>query len=294
MTGYIFGGVCLTALILLAVAYIRQCIEIEKLNSLINAYLLNGKTIDFSLRDRRISRLRNGISDLQNLVTLEQEQTKKQLKKNTEFILDVSHQLKTPLAALRLYCEMDCDASPHGEKQLRLIDKLESLVANLLKLEKIRSDGYVMEFSKQSIDAILREITGDFALLFPEKRFNVVGDGELSCDGFWLREAFSNIIKNSAEHTQPDGIINITVTESERAITVEVRDNGEGVSPEDLTGLFTRFYKAKNASSGSAGLGLAITKAITEKHHGIISAENRDGSLCVTMCFPIIEGVDSI
>ncbi len=283
------------SLVLLILRY-RQNREIEMVNALINDYLTDEKPIPFSLSDKRLSTLQNGVSDLQNRVTLQKSYTETQLKKNTEFILDVSHQLKTPLAAMRLYCEIDkteCP-TPHTEKHLQLISKTEALVQSLLKLEKIKSDGYVMEFKTHSVGEIIKNITHDFSLIFPEKTFSVKGDGTLRCDEFWLKEAISNVIKNACEHTEPDGKIEITVSRNERSLAVEIHDNGEGVSDEDLPKLFTRFYKAKNASPQSAGIGLAITKAITEKHHGTIAAENKNGSLAIAMCFPIIEGAESI
>ncbi len=283
------------SVILLVLLY-RQNREIEKINRLVNDYLSEERPISFSLSDKRLSTLQNGISDLQNRVTLQKSYTETQLKKNTEFILDVSHQLKTPLAAMRLYCEIDKteNPTPHTEKQLQLIDKTEALVQSLLKLEKIKSDGYVMDFKPHSVSDIIKNITHDFSLIFPEKTFSVIGDGVLLCDEFWLREAFSNVIKNACEHTATDGKIEITVSKNERSLTVEIHDNGEGVCDDDLPKLFTRFYKAKNASPQSAGIGLAITKAITEKHHGTVTAENKKGSLLITMCFPIIDGVASI
>ncbi len=285
----------LLSLVLLVLRF-RQNREIEKLSGLINDYLTDEKPISFSLGDRRLSALQNGISDLQNKVTLQKSYTENQLKKNTEFILDVSHQLKTPLAALKLYCEIDKAENPtaHTEKELQLIDKTEALVQNLLKLEKIKSDGYVMEFKPHSVGEIIRSITHDFSLIFPEKTFTVSGDCVFDCDELWLREAFSNVIKNACEHTEKDGIVEINISRNERSLTAQVHDNGEGVCEEDLPKLFTRFYKAKNASPQSVGIGLAITKAITEKHHGTVSAENKNGSLLISMCFPIIDGVTSI
>ncbi len=291
---FIVLSVCfaLSAIIIL-ILYIHQNREIKKLNNAVNDYLAEETPIPFSLGDKRLSVLQNGISDLQNRITLQKSYTEQQIKKNTEFILDVSHQLKTPLAALRLYCEIDNaeNPTPHTEKQLQLISKTEALVQSLLKLEKLKSDGYTMDFKEQSICEIIKNLTHDFSLIFPSKKFLVSGNGRFNCDEFWLREAFANVIKNACEHTDKDGSININITQNERSVTVEIYDNGEGVTEEDLPNLFTRFYKAKNASPQSAGIGLAITKAITEKHHGTVTAENKNGSLAITMCFPLIDGV---
>ncbi len=290
--------ILIIALLVLLIAVLlvlrhKQNKEIEKINGLVNDYLANDNPIDFSLSDKRLSTLQNGISDLQNRVTVQKAYTENQIKKNTEFVLDISHQLKTPLAALRLYCEIDKseNPTPHTEKQLQIIDKTEALVQNLLKLEKIENDGYSMDFKPHSVGEIIKNITHDFSLIFEKKIFKIDGDGIFNCDEFWLREAFSNVIKNACEHTFADGVVDIKISKNERSLTVEVHDNGEGVCADDLPNLFTRFYKAKNASAQSTGIGLAITKAIVEKHHGTITAENKNNSLLITMCFPIIDGV---
>ncbi len=282
--------------IIVLVLYVRRSREIEKLNDMVNDYLAKEKPIPFSLSDKRLSSLQNGISNLQNRVTMQKNFTENQIKRNTEFILDVSHQLKTPLAALKLYCEIDKreNPTPHTEKQLVIIEKTEALVQNLLKLEKIENDGYTIEFKEHSVNEIIKNIVHDFSLIFSEKTFRIDGEGALSCDEFWLREAISNIIKNACEHTEKNGIIDIIITQSERSLIIEIHDNGGGVSEEDLPKLFSRFYKAGNASPKSTGIGLAITKAITEKHHGTVSAENKNGSLAITLCFPVIDGVQAI
>ena len=152
--------------------------RISNLCNAINEYINNGRKTDFSVSDDEFARLQNGISDLQNMIDLERNNTVAETKKNTEFISDVSHQLKTPLAALRLYCEMDNEENSNGhtQKELQLIEKMENLVQNLLRLEKIKSDAYVMNFDKIQIRQTADELIYEFKSLFPEKRYSVTGD----------------------------------------------------------------------------------------------------------------------
>lgn len=151
--------------------YVHQNKNISKLADSINDFISNRTPIDFSVSDNEFSRLQNSVSDLANLIILEKSNTQKQIKKNTEFISDVSHHLKTPLAALRLYCEMELAENPseHIKTQLELIEKMENLVQNLLRLEKIRSDAYIMKFEKASISEIANTLVGDFSPLFLQK-----------------------------------------------------------------------------------------------------------------------------
>lgn len=296
---YIYLGIVLLLLafcIFLAVTKIKQDKSISKLTDGINEFIQNGNKTDFSVKDNNFARLQNSVSDLENLITLEKNNTLNETKKNIEFISDISHQLKTPLAGMRLYCEMDnaVNKTEHTEKELMLIEKMESLIQNLLKLEKIRSDAYVMEFRKEETRDIIQDIITDLKHIFPEKELTLKGNGILRCDKNWLKEAVSNVIKNACEHTDDSGKINVEILQSQKSTIIEIQDNGGGVDEEEISTLFTRFSKTKNALPSSAGIGLAITKAIVEKHHGIISAENKNGGLCITMCFPHLDGMITI
>ena len=276
--------------------YFKRKKEIEALAKSVEHYIEKGAPLDFSTKDNCFAALQNSFNDLQNLLELEKHNTAVQSEKNTEFISDVSHQLKTPLAALRLYCEMEHARKPdeHTEKELQLIEKMEGLIYRLLRLEKIRSDAYVMEFQFYDTADIVKGLIADFQPLFPEKKFVVTGGGRMRCDRDWLSEALGNLIKNAAEHTAEDGNIMVDIDTRDKSTTITVSDDGGGVPEEELPKLFTRFHKTENASPNSAGIGLAITKAIVEKHHGTISAENRDKGFCVIMCFPHIDGYITI
>ena len=298
-TVIILGALCgvfaLVAIVSLAL-YFKRKKDIKMLSKSVENYIEKGKPLDFSTKDNCFADLQNAFNDLQNLLELEKHNTAVQSEKNTEFISDISHQLKTPLAALRLYCEMEHSAKPseHTEKELQLIEKMEGLIYKLLRLEKIRSDAYVMDFQFYDTAEIVKGLIADFQPLFPNKHYRLEGGGRMRCDRDWISEAIGNLIKNASEHTADNGNIKITIDNSEKSTTITVSDDGGGVPAEDLPKLFTRFHKTENASPNSAGIGLAITKAIVEKHHGTISAENRDKGFCVIMCFPHIDGYITI
>lgn len=285
-------AVLAVCVIVLACVFAKRKKRIRTITRSIDQYLETGAVTDFSTRDDLLAQLQNAVFDLENRLEREKRNTRERSRQNTEFISDVSHQLKTPLAGLRLYCEMEHAANPsdHTQKELALVEKMEDLIARLLRLEKIRTDAYTMNFQTYDAADLIDPLIAQFRHLFPKKLYAVTARGKVRCDQEWLGEAVGNLIKNASEHTAPDGCVAVSVQEKNGAAQITVQDNGGGVPKQDLPLLFTRFHKAQNALPSSAGIGLAITKAVVEKHHGTVSAENKNGGLCVVICLPHIDG----
>ncbi len=268
--------------------------DLERLYLQIMDFLERGDPAPFSVNDDSFALLENAVAELENRLLLERENRRKESRKNAAFITDVSHQLKTPLAALKLYSEMDCRKNPgeHSAKQMALIERMEHLIYSLLRLEKLRADAYEMQFTACDLAALARQVWEELQPLYPVKRFSCTGRATLRCDAYWIGEALRNLLKNVCEHTPPDGAIQVSLERSGSSVIVAVADNGGGVSPDELPKLFQRFYRSSRAApNGGAGLGLAITRTIVEKHHGTVYAENTAEGLKITLCFPIIEGV---
>lgn len=277
-------------IIILCVLLLLRRKRIAELRAALGTYTKNGTPLPFSLREGDLALFQNELSDLISRLELKKQKAKDVDRKNAAFAADVSHQLKTPLAGLRLYCELDAaDGNPNAEKELRLIEKTERLVAELLKLQKIRADSFDFTFEDTALETLTEETFAAFRPLYPQKRFELTGAAVLRCDRAWLGEALSNIVKNACEHTPEDGRIKAHILDSDESVILTLEDNGGGVPAADLPHLFERFYKAKNASPDSTGLGLAITKEIVSKHHGTVTAENAEKGLRLTLCFPKID-----
>ena len=288
--------VLIAVVIFLAYRQVKLKKDVDNIINGINDFINYDINTQFSIYDNDFARLQNSIVDLEEIVNLERNRLIKENEKNTQFVSDISHQLKTPIAALRLYCEMDYEnnRSEHTEKQLQLIDKMENLIYQLLRLEKIKLESYVMDFKYGSIEDTIKSVFNDFRVLFPDKKFVLNGSSSLRYDSKWISEAFANIIKNACEHTADDGKISVVISESPRSTIIEISDNGGGIRDEEIKNLFTRFFKSDTSPATNTGIGLSVSKAVIDKHHGTINAENRNGGLCFTICLPHIDGYESI
>jgi signal transduction histidine kinase len=266
--------------------------KLAVLQDRIEVFMQSGREPAFSLKDDEYAELENGIAELAHLTAVQRESVQKDNRDTVDFIADVSHQLKTPLASLRLYSELQ--SCSYTEKQLTLIDRMEKLIYSLLRLQKLRAGAYELKYMPHEMCGVIREVWEELRPLYPHKRFSIDGDsGALRCDEYWMGEAFKNLLKNACEHTTEDGTVCVGLSRLEKSILVTVEDDGGGVSEAELQRLFRRFYSLSRQKNGT-GLGLAITRAIIEKHHGSVAAENTGTGLRVSICLPVLDGVLSI
>jgi signal transduction histidine kinase len=295
MGGYtvvaLLGGAAalLTILVIIfAVQAVRREREAVRLHNQIMRFLSGEiKTPGFSVRDNRFALFENAVIELETRLMQSEENRLAEIRKNEKLLTDISHQLKTPISGLKLYCEMD--AGTHVEQQLKLLNRMEHLIGSLLRLERLRADGFEFHFEMQELSGIARDALARVMPLFPGRQVEVTGKAELHCDEAWMGEAISNLFKNACEHTREDGRISVAIEQTDSAVLCTVQDDGGGVPQNELGSLFRRFFRSSaSAASEGVGVGLAIVRAIVEKHHGTVSAENAQGGLKVTICLPLL------
>ena len=298
MVGYNFSIVLLLILtvlllLILATVLIRRLREKRRLKDLaerMEDYLSgHGGRLALSLKEDTAAQVENAAAEMQDRIETAEENLRREAKRTSDLTADISHQLKTPLASLRLFCEMD--RSEHCEQQISQIERMETLISNLLRLEKLCADGYVFTFGECDIRKLIEQAWKQLRPLWPDRQLELEGEALIRCDEKWLSEAFRNLMKNACEHTAEGGKIYITLEQTDRTFHCTVEDDGGGAVTKDLPHLFDRFYRAEGQDSRGVGLGLAIVKEIVVRHHGHILAENGTRGLKFTISLPVMEPV---
>lgn len=255
--------------------------------SQITEYISGNKEVTIECNDEgELYRLFHEVNSLVAILNAhaENEKSAKKFLKNT--ISDISHQLKTPLAALNIYIGL-IQEETEGQQAIqdfsRLceqeLDRIEALVQNLLKITKLDAGMIVLEKSPENVAEIVESVKKHFLFRADQegKEICLSGNGETAflCDRTWMIEAISNLVKNALDHTGKGGCIRIEWRVSASIVQIAVKDNGSGIHPEDLHHIFKRFYRSRYSKDiQGIGLGLSLTKAIVEAHNGTIEADS--------------------
>jgi two-component system sensor histidine kinase BaeS len=217
-----------------------------------------------------------------------------------QLLADVSHELMTPLTAIRGYAEtlalpQFLPGSKEGQRAVKVIqeegERIERLVGDLLDLARFDAGGISMAQENVDVGELFERVSERHAQTAHDKQVQIItaldDDIRIVGDPHRLEQALQNLAANALRHTPPGGAIRLNAVREEGRVRITVADNGVGIPPEHLPHVFDRFYKADQArmqhalsgvegSSGS-GLGLSIVRAIVERHGGSVSVRSRQG-----------------
>ena len=279
----------------------KQNQVMEQAVSQINAYLDGNHNARIECDDEgELYRLFHTVNSLAAVLNAhaDNELREKEFLKNT--ISDISHQLKTPLAALNIYNGLlqDGDMELSAVKEFadlseQELDRIETLVQNLLKITKLDAGAIVLEKTTENVADMMRDIELHFAYRARQEKKEIILSGSdhlsLFCDRDWLNEAIDNIVKNAFDHTESGATIRVAWKELPSGVQIVITDNGCGIHPEDIHHIFKRFYRSRfSKDTQGIGLGLPLAKAIIEAHGGLIEVESELGiGTSFIMNFPI-------
>lgn len=216
-------------------------------------------------------------------------------KENKELISNISHDLKTPMTAIKGYVEgiMDgiADTPEKMERYIRTIynktNEMDHLINELTFYSKIDTNRIPYTFSKLNVEDYFNDCAEELSVEMETRNIELVyanyvdSKVQIIADGEQIRRVIHNIISNSIKYMdKPKGIIQIRVKDVGDFIQVEIEDNGKGIAAKDLTNIFDRFYRtdvSRNSSKGGSGIGLSIVKKIMDDHGGKVWATSREG-----------------
>lgn len=200
---------------------------------------------------------------------------------------DISHQIKTPITSILIMLDniLSDENMPEDIKKdfikdiKREIINIKFLVESILKLSKIDSNSIKFIKKEVFIKDIINEAVKNVSMLSELKNIEIIVSGDDSiktiCDLKWQVEAITNILKNCIEHSYENRKIYINYNQNNMYTELKIEDNGTGIDAKDLPHIFERFYKGKNSSSDSIGIGLALSKSIIESNNGYIQVDSK-------------------
>lgn len=260
----------------------------------INKYLdkVNNGNYELKIEDNgedEISRLRNELYKTTILLRESAENSEKEKTNLSNSLADISHQLKTPLTSIRIMLD-NIEENPNMDEKTRnefieeisrQIDWISSLVISLLKLAKFDAGAIIMQDTQINVKKLIDNVINNLAIMIDIKNIKIEEkideDVILRADYNWQLEALTNIIKNCIEHSKEDSKIKIEVENNSIFVKIKITDEGEGIAKEDLSHIFERFYKSKQVSENSIGIGLSLAKTIIEKENGYIKVDSELG-----------------
>ena len=283
--GLTAAGLSLLLMLIYCFSTYRRYQSIAALAGDIDQILHGDHAIDFdSYSEGELSILHSEIYKMTIRLREQQQKLMKDKEYLADSLADISHQIRTPLTSINLLVERlsasgltdECRHQLTNELY-ELLSRIDWLITTLLKISKL--DAGTVSFNKEtvSLETLIKKSCSP--LLIPielrGQELIIRADGNFYGDPAWTSEAVGNIVKNCMEHTHDGGRIEIDAAENALYSEIVIKDNGTGVSAEDLPHIFERFYKGKDSDGKSFGIGLALSRMVIAGQKGTVKAENR-------------------
>ena len=270
--------------------YFKRDNEIEKIIKCLEK--INQKNYEIDINDVSEDKLSILKHEIYKTTVMLKENTEKanQDKINLKNSLqDISHQLKTPLTSSIIMLdniiddlENDIEIKPEFIKKVKKdISKISFLIQSILKLSMFESNTITFIRKEIPVKKIINSSIENIENLCDLKNIKIVvkdrSKNKIYCDYRWQVEALTNILKNAVEYSFNDSIIIVEVDKNNTYTMIKIKDFGKGMSEDETINIFKRFYKGKNSSSDSNGIGLSLAKAIIEKDNGRVIVNSLKG-----------------
>ena len=290
---YVLIGTNILTLFVITIYYLSSLNnnekEVKNLRKYLQALYEKNYNVDIqNISESEFSNLKNEIYK----IVLELKEKSENLAKDREtlsnYLADISHQIRTPLMAITAMTDaiienednLDNDTKKFIFEISRQLNQINWLIDNLLKMAQLDTKTITMKEEQVDIKELFSTIQKNMSIFLEQKNqsliINVNENINAYIDKKWMIEAIENILKNCIEHSKENSKIEIECIKNPLYTEIQIKDEGTGISKEDLPKIFDKFYKGKNSSSNSFGIGLSLAKSIIENHNGEISVESEE------------------
>lgn len=260
--------------------------RLTRLNNAVKSFEQDHQLIDINDRSNdEVSDLTRSFSEMSHRINDYVNKLKEKDALRRELIAGISHDLRTPLAAIKGYAEMlqgNSEVSETISIVLRNCNVLQKLIDGLFELARLEEVTQKLELSSFSLAELLSDIVAKFSVQAEEKKLSLLmippdSNVIVKADPSLLERAISNLVENAILYTPPSGKIELSLKVEKNRAHIKVQDTGVGISEDDLPLIFEKFFRAdrsREKDKAGSGLGLAVTKKIVEAHGGEITVSS--------------------
>ena len=262
--------------------------------------IMNGVSIQ-SLQNKETltSKIIMELEKMNSIVKFKFDENKKEKREIQEMVSEITHQIKTPVSNIKMYCGMLSDEDIIQEQSVQFVDvikkqlvKLEFLLDTLIKSSRLETEMINLEPADNRVIETLAVAVNDIIHKAGHKNIEISVDCRSSIrvyhDMKWTAEAIGNILDNAVKYTPENGKIHISVNTGEMYTEIKIRDTGKGIETAHINDIFKRFYREKSVSKiESLGIGLYLARHIITLQKGYISVHSVQGKgSCFSVCLP--------
>lgn len=296
----ILGIFIIIVLISLRIAIKSFITYFDQINGVLD-FLLDDNAEDVEL-PRELSETEEKINSIKQTLAYRKLAAESSEKRKNDLVMYLAHDLKTPLTSVIGYLTLLRDENMISDElrekylsiSLEKAERLEDLINEFFEIARYNLSDITLEYSSINFTRMLEQLTFEFKPILDEKELkislNVPPDVMLSCDVNKLQRVFDNLLRNAVNYSFEGSTIDITCMVSDEKINIDFTNHGNTIPAEKLERIFTQFYRldtSRSSANGSAGLGLAIAKQITELHGGEISAFSENEIVRFTVVLPL-------
>lgn len=244
------------------------------------------RTVFSEAEDTLTARLQHQLLKLRNILTAQNQMLAQEKEHIKTLISDISHQIKTPVAAANTFAQLLDDKELSDEERSECIatlqislEKLTFLTNSLIKMSRLESGIISLKPERNSLNSIVLQAVKTVYGKARGKNITITFDGEQDFEAIldfnWTAEAITNVLDNAVKYTPSGGLIDLKITEYPSYLRLDIADNGVGIPEEEQAKIFGRFYRGKqSAGIDGVGIGLYLTRDIVNKQNGYIKVSS--------------------